>query len=122
MLLLEHARMAGSVQALSLTYIEGQWCMSQGSRALPQYVVTQCRYGAWFADFCLLAGSNIATDAEAVRLNLRELASEQLPPEVQSGGRTEVLPVQWRKHLNLEVRLCPQEQGSSHAGSHAAPC
>ena len=48
-------------------------------------------------------GSNIASDAEAVRLNLRELAGDQLPPELQAGGRTEVLPVQWRKHLNLEV-------------------
>lgn len=38
-----------------------------------------------------------------MRLNLRELAGEQLPAELQSGGRTEVLPVQWRKHLSLEV-------------------
>ena len=49
------------------------------------------------------AGANIASDAEAVRRNLRELAGEQLPAQLQAGGRTEVLPVQWRKHLNLEV-------------------
>ena len=38
-----------------------------------------------------------------MRLNLVDLAEEHLPQEAQAAGRTEVLPVQWRKHLNLSV-------------------
>ena len=52
------------------------------------------------------AGANIASDAESIRLNLRDLAAEQLPPELQAAGRTEVLPVQWRKHLSFSVSCC----------------
>lgn len=50
-----------------------------------------------------LTGSNIAADADAVRANLYELAGDQLPDEAKDGMRTEVLPVQWRKHLALDV-------------------
>ncbi|KAK9800186.1 hypothetical protein WJX73_006192 [Symbiochloris irregularis] len=50
-----------------------------------------------------LSGSNIAGDAAAVRNNLYDLAVEQLPEEARDGMRTEVLPVQWRKHLALDV-------------------
>lgn len=46
-----------------------------------------------------------AADAAAVRQNLRLLASDQLSQKDQPQGRTEVLPVQWRKHLNLDVSV-----------------
>ena len=64
----------------------------------------------------LCAGANIASDAESIRLNLRDLAAEQLPPELQAAGRTEVLPVQWRKHLSFTVRAvaqAPIDEGGS---------
>ena len=51
------------------------------------------------------AGANIASDADSVRLNMRELAVDQLPAELQAAGRIEVLPVQWRKHLSFSVSL-----------------
>ena len=45
----------------------------------------------------------LAADAAGVRNNLRTLAAEQLSEEERASGRTEVLPVQWRKHLTLDV-------------------
>ena len=51
-----------------------------------------------------LSGSNIGEDASAVRNNLRALAATELSEEQRAAGRTEVLPVQWRKHLTLDVR------------------
>ena len=50
-----------------------------------------------------LSGSNIGEDASNVRQNLRALAATELPTEAREAGRTEVLPVQWRKHLRLDV-------------------
>lgn len=44
-----------------------------------------------------------AGDAASVRQNLASLAAEQLGEKDRAGGRIEVLPVQWRKHLNLDV-------------------
>ena len=35
---------------------------------------------------------------------------ESLPEGEREQGRIEVLPVQWRKHLNLGVRLQPASQ------------
>lgn len=32
---------------------------------------------------------------------------EHVPPEISATGRIEVLPVQWRKQLNLEVERHP---------------
>ena len=52
-----------------------------------------------------LSGSNIGEDASNVRHNLRVLASTELPEKDRELGRTEVLPMQWRKHLRLDVRL-----------------
>ena len=49
--------------------------------------------------------SNIGEDASAVRHNLHVLAGSELPEKDRAAGRTEVLPVQWRKHLRLDVRL-----------------
>ena len=40
-----------------------------------------------------------------MRHNLRVLAATELPEKDREAGRTEVLPVQWRKHLRLDVRL-----------------
>ncbi len=40
-----------------------------------------------------------------MRNNLRALAVTNLSDEEREQGRTEVLPVQWRKHLSLDVRL-----------------
>lgn len=51
-----------------------------------------------------LSGSNIGEDANNVRDNLRMLATTELPEKDREAGRTEVLPVQWRKHLRLDVR------------------
>ena len=54
-----------------------------------------------------LSGSNIGEDASNVRNNLRSLAVAELDEKEREAGRTEVLPVQWRKHLKLDVRpLC----------------
>ena len=39
-----------------------------------------------------------------MRNNLRALAATELSKEQRAAGRTEVLPVQWRKHLTLDVR------------------
>ncbi|CAL5218604.1 g301 [Coccomyxa viridis] len=50
-----------------------------------------------------LSGSNIGEDASNVRHNLRVLAATELPEKDREAGRTEVLPVQWRKHLRLDV-------------------
>lgn len=50
-----------------------------------------------------LSGSNIGEDASNVRHNLRVLAAAELPEKAREAGRTEVLPVQWRKHLRLDV-------------------
>ena len=50
-----------------------------------------------------LSGSNIGEDASNVRNNLRLLAATELPVESREAGRTEVLPVQWRKHLRLDA-------------------
>lgn len=50
-----------------------------------------------------LSGSNIGEDASNVRNNLRALAVTELSDEEREKGRTEVLPVQWRKHLALDV-------------------
>ena len=50
-----------------------------------------------------LSGSNIGEDASNVRNNLRLLAATELPVESREAGRTEVLPVQWRKHLRLNA-------------------
>lgn len=54
-----------------------------------------------------LSGSNIGEDASNVRQNLRALAATELPTEAREAGRTEVLPVQWRKHLRLDVSPLP---------------
>ena len=43
-----------------------------------------------------------------MRHNLRVLAATELPEKDREAGRTEVLPVQWRKHLRLDVRLLPR--------------
>ncbi len=43
-------------------------------------------------------------DAGAIRNNLRQLAADQLGEEMYREGRVEVLPIQWRKNLNLDVR------------------
>ena len=44
-----------------------------------------------------------------MRHNLRVLAATELPENAREAGRTEVLPVQWRKHLRLDVRpLAPR--------------
>ncbi|KAK9852138.1 hypothetical protein WJX84_007417 [Apatococcus fuscideae] len=50
-----------------------------------------------------LSGSNIAQDAQNVRMGLYQQSHEHVSPEVSATGRIEVLPVQWRKQLNLEV-------------------
>ncbi|CAL8470099.1 g9641 [Coccomyxa elongata] len=50
-----------------------------------------------------LSGSNIGEDASNVRNNLRALAVAELDEKEREAGRTEVLPVQWRKHLNLDI-------------------
>ena len=50
-----------------------------------------------------LSGSNIGEDASNVRNNLRLLAATELPVDAREAGRTEVLPVQWRKHLRLDA-------------------
>ena len=42
-----------------------------------------------------------------MRHNLRVLAATELPENDREAGRTEVLPVQWRKHLRLDVRPLP---------------
>ena len=39
-----------------------------------------------------------------MRNNLRALAASELAEADRNAGRTEVLPVQWRKHLTLDVR------------------
>jgi hypothetical protein len=39
-----------------------------------------------------------------VRNSLRALAASELSEAARNAGRTEVLPVQWRKHLTLDVR------------------
>ena len=54
-----------------------------------------------------LSGSNIGEDASNVRNNLRLLAATELPEEAREAGRTEVLPVQWRKHLRLDASALP---------------
>ncbi len=54
-----------------------------------------------------LSGSNIGEDASNVRNNLRALALTEVDETEREAGRTEVLPVQWRKHLNLDVRPSP---------------
>lgn len=54
-----------------------------------------------------LSGSNIGEDASNVRNNLRALALTEINEKEREAGRTEVLPVQWRKHLNLDVRPSP---------------
>lgn len=54
-----------------------------------------------------LSGSNIGEDASEVRNNLRALALTEINEKEREAGRTEVLPVQWRKHLNLDVRPSP---------------
>ena len=46
-----------------------------------------------------------AADASSLRQNVRILAADQLSESEQAKGRVEVLPVQWRKNLNLDVRL-----------------
>ncbi|KAL3144354.1 hypothetical protein ABBQ32_004110 [Trebouxia sp. C0010 RCD-2024] len=50
-----------------------------------------------------LAVSNIAHDAACMRLIMRQLSQDIMSKEQTEEGRVEVLPVQWRKHLNLEV-------------------
>eukprot|EP00884_Botryococcus_braunii_P003989 jgi/Botrbrau1/13591/Bobra.0307s0010.1 len=52
-----------------------------------------------------LSGSNIADDAMAVRNNLRLVAADNLGEEAAHGSRVEVLPIQWRKNLNLDADL-----------------
>lgn len=50
-----------------------------------------------------LAVSNIAHDAACMRLIMRQLSQDTMSKEQHEDGRVEVLPVQWRKHLTLEV-------------------
>lgn len=57
-----------------------------------------------------LSGSNIGEDASNVRNNLCALAPAELSEKELEAGRTEVLPVQWRKHLNLDVRTPSPQQ------------
>ena len=49
-----------------------------------------------------------ADDAKNLRNLVRQMAIDTLPEGEREQGRIEVLPVQWRKHLNLGVRaaLC----------------
>ncbi len=46
-------------------------------------------------------------DAQNVRLGLYQQSQEHISAEVSATGRIEVLPVQWRKQLNLQVELPP---------------
>ena len=46
--------------------------------------------------------SQNGTNVETWWLSLQDTMSKQQAEE----GRVEVLPVQWRKHLNLEVGTC----------------
>lgn len=45
-----------------------------------------------------------ADDAKNLRNLVRQMAIDTLPEGEREQGRIEVLPVQWRKHLNLGVR------------------
>ena len=45
-----------------------------------------------------------ADDAKHLRNLVRQMALDTLPEGEREQGRIEVLPVQWRKHLNLGVR------------------
>ena len=45
-----------------------------------------------------------AEDAKHLRNLVRQMALDTLPEGEREQGRIEVLPVQWRKHLNLGVR------------------
>ena len=47
-----------------------------------------------------------ADDAKHLRNLVRQMALDALPEGERERGRIEVLPVQWRKHLNLGVRAC----------------
>lgn len=40
-------------------------------------------------------------------MGLYQQSHEHVPPEISATGRIEVLPVQWRKQLNLEVKRHP---------------
>ncbi|KAK9808811.1 hypothetical protein WJX72_004107 [[Myrmecia] bisecta] len=71
-----------------------------------------------------LIASNIAEDAGSMRNNIRQMTMEQLTEAERRSGRVEVLPVQWRKHLNLEVdalakALMPPGVGSLRTMLHA---
>ena len=44
--------------------------------------------------------------AQTWLMALTPLAQEVLDEDEQSKGRVEVLPVQWRKHLTLDVSGC----------------
>ena len=46
-----------------------------------------------------------ADDAKHLRNLVRQMALDTLPEGEREKGRIEVLPVQWRKHLNLGVRM-----------------
>ena len=69
-----------------------------------------------------LSGSNIGEDASNVRHNLRVLASSELPEKDREAGRTEVLPVQWRKHLRLDVRLPALLLAYTPCATHSGHC
>lgn len=56
-------------------------------------------------------------DATLMRQNIKALAADQLSEKELDKGRIEVLPVQWRKHLNLDVRQAASES-HSHARGH----
>lgn len=45
-----------------------------------------------------------ADDSKSLSSQIRQMAMDTLPEGERQAGRVEVLPVQWRKHLKLEVR------------------
>ncbi len=53
------------------------------------------------------AGANISNDAASVRGLLTRISNTQLGAAEREAGRTEVLPVQWRKNLMLKVAFVP---------------
>lgn len=51
----------------------------------------------------LLAGAAIDEDAKEVRLRVNAMLDSHLPASEIGKGYIQVLPVQWRKNLDLEV-------------------
>lgn len=53
-----------------------------------------------------LSAANIIEDTHAMRNIVRKMTMDQTSDGEQFLGRTELLPVQWRKHLSLNVGRC----------------